>query len=210
MDGRGFAFSERPVSITGYFQFFPATSSGDRFFVGGGLYKGGIDGIEVGGAGNVYSNATSGYTMFIVPFTYLRGDIPDTCVISITIVGPGTGPQAVSHAGSYYLLDDLAFSNAPVTVKDPINSPAQFSLQQNYPNPFNPSTTIQFSLPKATYVTLNIYNTLGQEVAQLLSQQMSAGTYTAEWNALGFASGVYYYRIEAGSFVETKKLVLLR
>jgi photosystem II stability/assembly factor-like uncharacterized protein len=86
----------------------------------------------------------------------------------------------------------------------------RFCLADNYPNPFNPSTTIQFSLPKATYVTLTIYNSLGQEVAKLVSEQMSAGIYTTEWNASGFASGVYYYRIEAGSFTETKKLVLLR
>jgi WD40 repeat protein len=85
-----------------------------------------------------------------------------------------------------------------------------FSLSQNYPNPFNPNTTIRFSLPKTTYVTLNIFNTLGQVVTQLVSQYMSAGTYTTEWNASGFASAVYYYRLEAGSFIETKKLILLR
>ncbi|MGD0337799.1 MAG: T9SS type A sorting domain-containing protein [Bacteroidota bacterium] len=86
----------------------------------------------------------------------------------------------------------------------------EFTLEDNYPNPFNPNTTIQFSLPKATYVTLNIYDNLGQEVAKLVSQQMNAGTYTREWNASGFASCVYYYRLEAGTFVETKKLLLLR
>jgi L-ascorbate metabolism protein UlaG (beta-lactamase superfamily) len=83
-------------------------------------------------------------------------------------------------------------------------------LSQNYPNPFNPSTIIQYSLPKPGYVTLKIYNTLGQEVAQLVSQRMDAGTYTEEWNASGFTSGVYYYKLEAGGFIETKKLVLLR
>ncbi len=86
----------------------------------------------------------------------------------------------------------------------------QFILEDNYPNPFNPSTKIQFLLPKATHVILNIYNSLGQKVKQLVSQYLNAGTYTEEWNASGFASGVYFYRIEAGSFVETKKLVLLR
>ncbi len=88
--------------------------------------------------------------------------------------------------------------------------PREFSLSQNYPNPFNPNTTIQFSLPKTARVALKIYNTLGQEVVQLVSQQMNAGIYTVEWNASCFASGVYYYKLEAGSFTETKKLVLLR
>jgi hypothetical protein len=89
-------------------------------------------------------------------------------------------------------------------------TPRQFMLAQNYPNPFNPSTTMQFSLPKATYVTLNIYNSLGQEVALLVSENLNAGTYTKEWNASGFASGIYYYRLQAGTFTETKKLILLR
>jgi hypothetical protein len=85
-----------------------------------------------------------------------------------------------------------------------------YYLMQNYPNPFNPSTAIKFSLPKATHVTLSIYNTLGQEVSNLVSKDMNAGVYTAEWNASSFASGVYFYRIQAGSFVETKKMVLLK
>jgi hypothetical protein len=88
--------------------------------------------------------------------------------------------------------------------------PKKFALQQNYPNPFNPTTTIKFSLPKAVHVSLRIYNTLGQEVAQLVSKDLIAGTYISEWNASGFASGVYYYRLQAGNFVETKKLTLIK
>ena len=90
------------------------------------------------------------------------------------------------------------------------NIPKQFILADNYPNPFNPSTTIQFSLPKASFVILNIYNSLGQEVARLVTQQMNAGIYKTEWNAIGFSSGIYFYRLKAGSFTETKKLVLLK
>ncbi len=100
--------------------------------------------------------------------------------------------------------------NPNTGVKKEENAPREFTLFQNYPNPFNPSTTIQYSIPKTTYVSLNIYNTLGQEVAQLVSQQMNTGTYTTEWNASGFASGVYFYRMQAGSYSETKKLILLR
>jgi photosystem II stability/assembly factor-like uncharacterized protein len=88
--------------------------------------------------------------------------------------------------------------------------PSRFSLEQNYPNPFNPSTTIKFSLPKASYVTLNIFNSLGQEVAKLVSQYISAGTYTTLWKAVGIPSGVYFYRITAGEFLETKKLLLIK
>lgn len=88
--------------------------------------------------------------------------------------------------------------------------PNQFVLYQNYPNPFNPRTNIQFSIPKTEIVTLKIYNLLGQEVATLVSNKLNPGNYTYTWDASGFASGVYLYKIEAGSFVESKKLLLLK
>jgi flagellar hook assembly protein FlgD len=90
------------------------------------------------------------------------------------------------------------------------NAPVGYLLLQNYPNPFNPATTIKFSLPQKTHVSLSIYNSMGQEVTKLISKDMNAGVYTTEWNASGFASGVYYYRIVAGNFTETKKLLLLK
>jgi len=88
--------------------------------------------------------------------------------------------------------------------------PSQYSLKQNYPNPFNPTTTIQFSIPRAAHVTLRIFNTVGQEVATLVSEELGAGTYARQWNAARSASGVYFYRLQAGEFTETKKLVLLK
>lgn len=88
--------------------------------------------------------------------------------------------------------------------------PEQFVLYQNYPNPFNPSTTIRFSIPSSEFVTLKIYNTLGQEVIQLISKEMNAGTYSFNWNAGNIAGGIYYYRITAGNYSETKKLLFLK
>jgi hypothetical protein len=85
-----------------------------------------------------------------------------------------------------------------------------FYLSSNYPNPFNPSTTIKFSIPHEAHVSLAIYNTIGKKVAQLISKEMSAGVYSTEWNASGFANGVYFYRLQAGLFSDTKKLVLLK
>jgi plastocyanin len=85
-----------------------------------------------------------------------------------------------------------------------------FVLMQNYPNPFNPATSIEFSLPKAGYVSLKVFNLLGEEIATLAAQEFKAGSYTANWNASGSPSGVYFYRLVAGSFVETKKLLLLK
>jgi len=94
--------------------------------------------------------------------------------------------------------------------KDDHSLPPQFALSQNYPNPFNPSTTIGYSLPKAARVSLRVFNTLGQEVASLMNGEKEAGTYQVTWNAAGMPSGVYIYRLQAGGFVESKKLTLLR
>ena len=88
--------------------------------------------------------------------------------------------------------------------------PENFQLFQNYPNPFNPSTTIEFALPHSGNVTLKIYNILGQVVEMLVSERLAAGRYEYLWNASGMASGIYLYRFEAGSFSQTKKLILLK
>jgi hypothetical protein len=88
--------------------------------------------------------------------------------------------------------------------------PTSFLLEQNYPNPFNPSTKIQFTLSHSGYVTLKVYNTLGAEVATLVAENLSAGEHTVEWNASGLAGGVYFYRLQAGATVQTKKLVVLK
>ena len=88
--------------------------------------------------------------------------------------------------------------------------PSTFELSQNYPNPFNPTTTISFSLPLKSFATLKVFDITGREVASLINEELSAGKYSQSWNALNVSSGVYFYRLEAGSFVQTKKLVLLK
>ncbi len=89
--------------------------------------------------------------------------------------------------------------------------PTLFYLSQNYPNPFNPKTTITYILPQTSQVELNIYNILGQKAATLVSEKQPAGSYKIEWDARGFASGLYFYRLETDKgFVQSKKLVLLK
>jgi hypothetical protein len=87
--------------------------------------------------------------------------------------------------------------------------PVSFDLSQNFPNPFNPTTTIRYQLPAASHVTLTIFDVLGREVATLAEGERTAGTYTVVWNVGSNSSGVYFYRLTAGSFVMTKKLMVL-
>jgi hypothetical protein len=89
-------------------------------------------------------------------------------------------------------------------------TPDNISLYQNYPNPLNPSTTISYSLPQRSQVTLTVFNALGQQVALLVDGETSAGFHDVRFDATGLASGVYLYRLQAGEYVETRKLILLR
>ena len=88
--------------------------------------------------------------------------------------------------------------------------PIEFKLSQNYPNPFNPSTTIYYSIPELGFVILKIYDVLGNEIALLVNEEKSAGNFEVEFDATGLTSGIYFYRLQAVSFVETKKMVLMK
>jgi len=85
-----------------------------------------------------------------------------------------------------------------------------FSLYQNYPNPFNPSTTIEFTLPKSEFVEMKVYNILGKEISTLVSRKLNQGNHTYTFDGRNLASGVYYYRLEAGNFVQTRKMIYLK
>ncbi|MCK6621403.1 MAG: choice-of-anchor J domain-containing protein [Calditrichia bacterium] len=119
--------------------------------------------------------------------------------------------------GSSFSLDNVSYTKE-VTVgigDDNLSTPASFSLRQNYPNPFNPSTAIVYDLAKNAGVTLKIYDLSGREVKTLVQGFQGAGTYTVNWNGTNdagvkVASGIYLYRLEAGNFVQTRKMVLLK
>lgn len=110
---------------------------------------------------------------------------PDTVLLSGT-------REVLSHAGG------------------PADLPVQYILNQNYPNPFNPSTTIRYELPKAASVLLRIFSTLGQVVGTLVDEKREAGYYQVQWKAAKIPSGIYFYRLHAGEFVETKKMILVK
>ncbi|HMQ70370.1 MAG TPA: T9SS type A sorting domain-containing protein [Ignavibacteria bacterium] len=88
--------------------------------------------------------------------------------------------------------------------------PAEYALLQNYPNPFNPETKINFDLPSSSDVKLSVYDITGKEIALLVNEKLEPGTYSFKWNGTGFASGMYFYRIQSGDFVQTRKMVLIK
>jgi len=102
----------------------------------------------------------------------------------------------------------VAFSQASDVTKD--NQPLTFDLFQNYPNPFNPSTKIEYQVPEMSLVTIKIYDLLGREIKTLMNEEKPAGEYEVEFDGTGLPSGVYFYQLRAGNFVETKKMILMK
>ena len=100
--------------------------------------------------------------------------------------------------------------NLPTDIQDEENAFVDFKLYQNYPNPFNPSTVISYQLPVSGEVTLKVYDVLGREVASLIDEYRNRGSYDVNFNAAGLTSGVYFYRIKSGDYLETKKMILLK
>jgi poly(3-hydroxybutyrate) depolymerase len=100
-------------------------------------------------------------------------------------------------------------NSVPIEV-DGTMKPVTFNLEQNFPNPFNPTTSISFSLPSKSFVSLKVFDLLGREVTTIVSEEMLAGNYSRQWNAINILSGVYFYRMQAGEFADTKKMVIIK
>jgi hypothetical protein len=97
-----------------------------------------------------------------------------------------------------------------VPVEDEVAAPKTFALEQNYPNPFNPTTTIRYGITEKSIVKIILFNAIGEEVALVLNEEKESGYHQVEFNAATLPSGVYFYQLQAGSFVETKKMVLMK
>jgi ligand-binding sensor domain-containing protein len=143
-------------------------------------------------------------------WTAVNAGLKDTNVSSLAICGTGdysTYLYAGTGGGVWRRrLSEMVTS----VVLSTSELPHKLQLLQNYPNPFNPSTTIRYGLPSRSHVTLTVFNTLGQQVATLMNDTQEAGYHDVRFDGGGLASGVYFYRLQAGTYVDTKKLLLLR
>jgi photosystem II stability/assembly factor-like uncharacterized protein len=162
-------------------------------------------GAVVGDNGTILLTTNGGESWYIEP-SFESPSTRHFTAIAVTNINHGTF-VALSDTMFYVSID-------PLTITGVENAwpgvPSNYSLGQNYPNPFNPTTTITFAIPSKSFVSLKAFDTLGREVATLRSEELPAGAYQHQWNAEGLTSGIYFYRLQTESFMETKKLVLLR
>jgi flagellar hook assembly protein FlgD len=128
-----------------------------------------------------------------------------------TLTAPGPGEYIINAGHKSPLIWDSASTTITLTdIGENPSSPNVYRLYDNYPNPFNPSTTLRYSLPEASFTSIKIYDALGNEVSSLMNETKSAGTYEVEFNATDLSSGIYYYTLQAGSFTQTKKMILIK
>ncbi len=119
-------------------------------------------------------------------------------------------PPTCQDYGNIYMADNMRVTPLNATAVSEGKLPEMFTLRQNYPNPYNNSTVIRYSIPKEALVTLKIYNTLGIEVLTLLQEDKQVGNYQFNLKTANLPSGVYFYQLKAGDFVQTKKMILLK
>jgi hypothetical protein len=195
-----FLYTGRPSGLSGYYKLSSVNS--DTLVIAIALYKN--DNAIGGGIFSTSTNANS-FTQFNLPITYISSATPDSAGIVIYI-----GPTVGAHSGSTFYIDDLALGSATAVDENSTNVPDQFELKQNYPNPFNPTTTIEYQIPNQSHVVLKVYDVLGNQVAVLVNKDEPAGKYNINFNASKLSSGVYFYRINTGNFIQTKKFMVLK
>jgi photosystem II stability/assembly factor-like uncharacterized protein len=165
------------------------------------LAAGGGD-IFAGTADGIFVTTNSGGTWIAVNAGLAQSTIVTSFTVSETNLFAGTSSSGVWRRPLNEMITAISSRSK--------EAPVQYELAQNYPNPFNPSTTIRYALPARSHVTLTVFNTLGQSVATLVNEDQDGGYHTAEFNGSGLASGVYFYRLQAGEFGKSRRLVLLK
>ncbi len=122
----------------------------------------------------------------------------------------GSGYTATSGSQGNFSVVKITSDSGLVNIGESNEIPSDFTLSQNYPNPFNPVTKINFTIPSAEFVTLNVYDVIGRVVAVLINESLKPGSYESEWNAVNSTSNIYFYKLTAGNFTETKSMILIK
>ncbi|MFQ5636533.1 MAG: T9SS type A sorting domain-containing protein [bacterium] len=160
------------------------------------------------------AGAQNGQAQFILPYDVFGNGAQSSAGNDFQIIGTVGQPVVgiVSNAVNIHQVGFWILLESVVTGVEQISEavPKQFELKQNYPNPFNPGTTIQFSLPKKSKVTLKIFDLLGREVATLLKEEKGPGEYKLTFAAKDMASGAYFYRLQAGGLTASRKMTLVK
>lgn len=128
----------------------------------------------------------------------------------VSLIGQPLGGTLASRSGGIWQVQQAIAAKKATAPNAPSDVPTDFALEANYPNPFNPQTTIAFALPEATHVTIQVFDLLGQKVSDLVNGQKEAGRHTLVFDGTGLASGVYLYRMRAGSFEQHHTMLLLK
>ena len=198
----GHPVSQKHGSLHGYYKLNPLGN--DALIVVIGMNVGQSNTVGVGGG---ILTAASSWTEFNLPIYYTPGSPdPNNVVIYFSVADTAGG---TANIGSEAYVDFIDLT-APSGVEQLTGYPTDFSLSQNYPNPFNPSTNIEYTIPEASFVQLKVYDILGNEVAELVNQDQSAGTYRADFTSNNLASGFYVAQLRAGDYSKTIKMTLLR
>ncbi len=177
-----------------------------------GLIASSDDSTQLGSATTFSATITSGSRVSYL-WDFGDGTTGNGAIVSHTYPRVGVYMAVVTATNAVSTLSDTTTVTViPTTAVEESEPgiPASFMLSPNYPNPFNPSTTIRYAIPQAGYVTLKIYNLLGNEIATLVSEKQPVGEHTIRWNPVGLPSGVYVYRLQAGESVAARKLILMK
>jgi Secretion system C-terminal sorting domain len=142
-------------------------------------------------------------------FGHTKGNLGIWSISGNTLTVQGSSGDTTTFPPSF--TEPSHYGKQATSVKDNASEvPKAFYLLQNYPNPFNPTTTIVFTLPTRSFVSLKIFDLLGREVTSIISEEMSMGNYSRQWNAASVPSGTYFCRLQAGTYNETRQLLLLK
>jgi len=203
-------FFQGKIGTTGEYFINPITGLPTTYVLSGNPVtgEGWIDGILQGPGDRRFGLSTSPFQM----------EPSDTQIVVIAEIAAGaidgvTRKMAIDTLKYYSELAQAFYDEifpGPVSVENGVKHPRKYQLFQNFPNPFNPITKINYQIPELSFVTLKVYDVLGSEIVTLVNEEKPIGSYEVKFDATNLPSGIYFYRIQAGSFVETKKMLLLK